>query len=75
MSVRERDMAYVSEILCVDPSVDDIETIACGPRPVVEASTFGSATPAAQQITAALSACCASLRFWAIQHTSLSESY
>ena len=46
-SVRERNMAYVSEILFVDPSVDDIETILRGLRPGVEAKFYS--TPPARQ--------------------------
>ena len=53
-SVRERNMAYVSEILFVDPSVDDIETILRGLRPGVEAKVLYPATPAARQIAQAL---------------------
>ena len=53
-SVRERNMAYVSEILFVDPSVDDIETILHGLRPGVEARVLDPATPAARQIALAL---------------------
>ena len=36
-------MAYVSEFLFVDPSVDDIETILSGLRPGVEARVLDAA--------------------------------
>src|ERR1700683_4610717 len=54
VSVREREMSYVSEFLFVDPSVDDIETILCGLRPGVEAKVLDACVPAARQVALAL---------------------
>src|SRR5271167_1320995 len=45
-SVRERNKASVSEILFVDPSVDDVETILRGLRPRVQARVLDSGMPA-----------------------------
>ena len=47
-------MREVSEILFVDPSVDDVETIVCGVRPEVRAIVLDPAVPAARQIALAL---------------------
>jgi hypothetical protein len=47
-------MAYVSEILFVDPSVDDLETILRGLRPGVGAIVLDPAMPAARQVSATL---------------------
>ena len=47
-------MARPREILFVDPSVSDIDTILNGLRPGVEAIVLDPATPAARQIAAAL---------------------
>ena len=47
-------MTHVSEILFVDPSVDDVETILCGLRPGIEARVLDPTTPAARQIAASL---------------------
>ena len=47
-------MARRSEILFVDPSVSDLDTILGNLRPGVEAIVLGAAQPAAQQIAAAL---------------------
>ena len=47
-------MTYVSEILFVDPAVDDIKTLVCNLRPGVEARVLDREIPAAQQIAAAL---------------------
>ena len=47
-------MANVSEIVFVDPSVDDIETIVCSLRAGVEAIVLDRAIPAARQIVLAL---------------------
>ena len=47
-------MTYVSEILFVDPSVDDVETILHGLRPGVKATVLDPAIPAARQIALAL---------------------
>ena len=47
-------MTYVSEILFVDPSIDDIETILRNLRPGVEAIVLDREVPAARQIAAAL---------------------
>ena len=56
-------MAYVSEILFVDPSVDDVETILRGLRPGVEAKALDPAVPAAKQIAKALAAGAISMPF------------
>src|SRR5579862_4366829 len=47
-------MAYVSELVFVDPSVDDIETILSGLRPGVVARVLDPAMPVARQIALAL---------------------
>jgi hypothetical protein len=47
-------MQHVSEMLFVDPSVDDIETIISGLRTEVRAIVLDRATPAARQIAGAL---------------------
>ncbi len=47
-------MARATEILFVDPAVDDVETILCGLRPGVEAIVLDPTTPAVRQIAAAL---------------------
>lgn len=47
-------MAHVSEVLFVDPSVDDIETITGGLRPGVKAIMLDRASPPARQIAHSL---------------------
>jgi hypothetical protein len=46
--------AHTSEILFVDPSVSDLNTILCGLRPEVEAVVLDAGEPAARQIAATL---------------------
>ena len=53
-NVEERVMARPREILFVDPSVSDIDTILNGLRQGVEAIVLDPATPAVRQIAAAL---------------------
>ena len=53
-NVEERVMARPREILFVDPSVSDIDTILNGLRPGVEAIVLDPATPAVRQIAATL---------------------
>ena len=53
-NVEERVMARPHEILFVDRSVSDIDTILSGLRPGVEARVLDPATPAVRQIAAAL---------------------
>ena len=48
-------MTRLREILFVDPSVSDIDTILNGLRPGVEAIVLDPGTPAVRQIAAALS--------------------
>ena len=47
-------MKYVTEILFVDPRVDDIEMILCGLRPGVKARVLDPVIPPARQIALAL---------------------
>ena len=53
-NVEERSMARPCEILFVDPSVSDIDTILGGLRPGVEARVLDPALPAARQIAQTL---------------------
>src|SRR5208282_5151442 len=53
-NVEERVMARPREILFVDPSVSDIDTILSGLRPGVEAIVLDAAQPAVRQIAARL---------------------
>jgi hypothetical protein len=53
-NIQDLAMARPCEILFVDPSVSDLDTILGGLRPGVEAIVLDTARPAAQQIAAAL---------------------
>src|SRR5271169_6547369 len=54
INTREIKMARVSEILFVDPTIFDLDTVLSGLRPGVETIVLDPSVPAAQQIATAL---------------------